>query len=276
METKRACSAALATVLAFGALGACTNSSNKAKLGPTATTVAPVAGQGPLVTAAPPTPKGSPTDAVTALLTAEKANDHVASFGLVDPAGRDVYKTAPDWERRRSELAQITGFKIESAKGDDVTALVDHDPGLDPFIGLHFAHEHQTWHAVKGSGGWLVDPDPKVVPVVAPDAGARPAALAWATALQACDAAGAAKQQAVTNLLGQSHGPVALCHAPGTISASPVAQADQGAQTADLVAQYTVDVLEYVRKVRITGVPTPFDAYLVPIGEDWKVVAVGG
>ena len=275
MKSTRAVRGVVVTVAAAAALASCSSTKAKPASSTTPTTIAGPGGS-PLVTAGPATPKGSATDVVTALLTAEQANDHVASFGFIDAAGRTAYATAPDWARRRAELAPITGFKIESTKGDDVTALVNHHPGIDPFIGLQFAAEHQVWHAVKSSGGWLVDPDPKTTPVVPPDAGARTAALTWATALQACDAAGAAKLQAVANLLGVSSGPSALCHASGNVTADAPASADQGPQTADLVAQYTVDVLGYVRKVHIGGIPAPFDAYLVPVGDVWQVVAAAG
>lgn len=275
MKTTRVLNRAAVSVLVVAVLGACTSTKSANAPRPSVTTDS-VPGGGPLVTAAPATPRATPTDAVAALLAAEKANDHVASFGLVDPAGRAVYPTAPDWARRRAELAAVLGFRVESTKGDDVTVLVDHEPGIDPFVGLHFAHEHEVWHAVKSGNGWLVDPDPKTTPVVPADAGARTAALNWATALQACDHAAAAKQQAVANLLGVSAGPAALCRAAGAVTADPPTPAEQGPQTADLVAQYTVDVLGYVRKVHITGIPAPFDAYLVPIGDSWQVVAVGG
>lgn len=275
MKTTRVLNRATVSVLVVALLGACTSTKSANPPRPSVTT-ASVPGGRPLVTAAPATPRATPTDAVVALLAAEKANDHVASFGLVDPAGRAAYPTAPDWARRRAELAAVLGFRVESTKGDDVTVLVDHEPGIDPFVGLHFAHEHEVWHAVKSANGWLVDPDPKTTPVLPADAGARTVAMTWATALQACDPAAAAKQQAVTNLLGVSAGPAALCHAAGPVTADPPAPADQGPQTADLVAQYTVDVLGYVRKVHIGGIPAPFDAYLVPIGDSWQVVAVGG
>ena len=209
-----------------------------------------------------------------ALLGAEEAGDHATSFGLIDPGGRAVYPAATDWEHRRAELAPITNFKVESTKDADVTVLVDHRPGIDPFIGLHFAQERQVWHAMKVPGGWLVDPDPRITPIVGPDGGATTTALAWAKAVQRCDRAAAAKLQALPNLLGESNGPNALCHATGTVAADPPAAADQGPQTADLVAQYTVDVLAYVRKVHIGGIPSPFNVYLVPIGTDWQVVAI--
>lgn len=267
-------SAAIA-ILGVGILTGC--SSGKARSAPAPTTTASsVPGIAPLVSVTPPTPKSTPIEAVTAVLAAEQANDHGASFGLVDPAGREVYKTAPDWERRRAELAPITRFKIESTKGADVTALVEHRPGIDPFIGLHFAQEHQTWHAVKVGTGWLVDPDPTVTPVVPSDAGARTAALSWAGAMQACDNAGATALQALPNLLGVSAGPGALCHVTGTPSADAPSPADQGPQTADLVAQYTVDVLPYVRMVRITDGSIAFDTYLVPVGDAWRIVGVAG
>lgn len=275
MKTTRAVRGAVVAVVVVATLASCSSTKAKTASSSSPTTV-PTPGATPLVSAGPATPKASAADAVSALLTAEQANDHASSFALIDPAGRAAYATAPDWARRRAELAPITGFKIESSKGEDVSVLVNHRPGIDPFIGLQFAAEHQVWHAVKGAGGWLVDPDPRTTPVVPPDAGARTAALNWAAALQACDTAGAAKFQAVATLLGVSAGPGALCHASGTVAADAPAAADQGPQTADLAAQFTVDVLRYVRKVHIAGIAAPFDAYLVPVGDVWQVVAVAG
>lgn len=267
--------AATAALLAGGALAACTGGHASSSASPTGrpTTTVPILVP---LTAPPPAPKASAAEAVSALLRAEQATDHTASFLLLDAAGRAAYPLPTDWARRRTEVPPVKGFRVESTKGDDVVVAVDHDPGIDPFVGLAFAHERQTWHAHKESAGWLVDPDPQVAPVVPPDAGARTAALAWATALQSCDTAAAGKDQAITTLLGVSAGPAALCHAPGPVTADPPVPAPQGPQTADLVAQYTVDVLPYVRQVHISGAPAPFDAYLVPIGDGWQVVAVGG
>jgi len=266
--------AAVALVAAIG-LASCSSakaSSSAAPVAPSASTIPGV----PQITAPPPTPRASPTDAVSALLSAEQANNHIVSFGLLDAAGRAAYPLPTDWERRRTELAPITGFHVESAKGADVTVAVDHQPGIDPFVGLHFAHEHQSWTARKEGGGWLVDPDAKVVPVVPADAGAATTALAWGRAVQSCDVAAATRLQAIPTLLGTSGGPQALCHATGTLVAGVPAPPAQGPQTADLIAQYTVDVLAYVRQVHLGGIAVPFDTYLVPIGDAWQMVAVSG
>ena len=176
--------AALAVVAML--TGACSHSKGAAK-STTSTTA---------LTGPKPTPKPSPTEAVGALLTAEQHNDHDASYLLLTPASRQSdFRNTDRWSRRRNELAPITAFKVERTDKDTVVVLVEHKPGLDAFTGLALAKERQLWKTAKaakaaggsGGGGYLVDGEPTFQPIYPPDDAAKPAAVGWAQAVQACD-----------------------------------------------------------------------------------------
>ena len=212
--------------------------------------------------------------AVIALLEAERALDHRASFQLLSSVGLAAFPSPDLWARRRTELAPVTALGSASVSGDDVTVLVEHTATIDPFVGLQFAQERQTWHARNESGGWLVDPQPKVDPVVPPDAGAATATQEWTEAKRSCDEPAATALQAIATPLGISTGVAALCKAGGDASVGAPAPAVPGPETADLVAQYGSGVLRYVRSVRVSGLAKPFTVLLVPIGDAWRVLAV--
>ena len=220
-------------------------------------------------------PQPSASKAVDALLAAEVAEDHEASFALLSSAGRAQFPSAADWSRHRTELAPVTAYRIESVDGAEVRVLVDHKAAIDPFVGLQFAKEHEVWHTREEGSGWLVDALAEVEPIVPADAGAASVALQWARARQRCDDAHATALQAVAPPLGVSAGAAALCHAVGTLAAGTPSAASPGPETAVLVAQYGSDVLRFVRRVEITGVPKLVRVFLVPMGDAWRVLAVG-
>ena len=153
--------------------------------------------------------------------------------------------------------------------------LVEHKATIDAFVGLQFAQERQIWHTRRESGGWLVDPDPKVVPVVAAEAGVTDAARRWTTARQACDEKATSAEQAVPELFGVSAGAFSLCGSKGQATVGAPGAARPGPETADLVSQFGPSVLPFLRKVAVTGLTKGFTLFLVPIGTDWRVVAVG-
>lgn len=220
-------------------------------------------------------PQASATKAVDALMAAEVADDHEASFSLLSSSGRTEFPSVADWSRHRTEFAPVTGYRIESVHGPEVRVLVEHKATIDPFVGLQFAKEHQVWHTQNEGTGWLVDALADAEPIVPADAGAASAALQWARARQRCDDVSAIALQAVAPPLGVSEGAAALCHAVGTLAASTPSPAAPGPQTAVLVAQYGSDVLDFVRQVEITGVPKLVRVFLVPMDEAWRVLAVG-
>jgi hypothetical protein len=183
---------ALVTVLALAfAAGACSDDDDDGGTGGAATTTAAGAPGGVADPTAVPTgatPADSLEAAVQTLLTAEQAGDHATSYALLDAVSRAEFTSQGDWERRRSQLPTMTGFRIERAEDTGVVALVQHQPGLDPFVGLS-ADERQTWTGVETALGWLVDGEPDRVYVLPPDDAVAPAAKTWAEAVQRCDQA---------------------------------------------------------------------------------------
>ncbi|MGH9177075.1 MAG: hypothetical protein ACRD0N_00780, partial [Acidimicrobiales bacterium] len=182
--------------------------------------------------------------------------------------------TTAAWSRRRNELPAVTGFTVERTEGSTVVALVDHEPGLDPFVGLRPAQDRQRWTARKEAGGWLLNPDPRIEMLYPPAGDAPPAALDWAQAVQRCDQAGARRLEGVDVLFGTTDGPARLCRVTGALSAGRPERLPAGPASQELVGQYGAEVLTWARSVRITGGERPFHAVLAPIGSVWRVVGV--
>lgn len=219
-------------------------------------------------------PRSTPTEALDALLAAERNNDHAASFALLSPAARQSYKDVADWTRSRSLVPSVTGYSLLTPEEDDQpVAEVTHMPGLDGVIGLSAAKEIQTWRAQKVSGGWLLDGDPRIKPVLPDDAVATATARQWAEAVQACDQQRAKQLQAVERVFGTADNASNLCGSSGVVVAGQATNAQSGPQTADLVAQYGPEVLQWARAVSLT-VPVPFTVVLAPIGDTWRVVGI--
>ena len=222
----------------------------------------------------PRTPEKSPDVALSVLLNAEKTRDHGTSFGLLSTTGLAKYPTLEAWSNRQIDLPQITGFSGLSVRGDLVSVIVEHAPAIDPFVGLQFAREHQIWRARNESGGWLIDPDPQIEPILPPVERVENTVLKWLGAQQSCNANASAQLQAVRNLFGVSIQAAALCGSKGSYVAGDPVTAKTAPETAVLVAQYGAAVLRFVEAVEITGGSEPFTVYLVPIGDEWRVVAV--
>jgi hypothetical protein len=220
------------------------------------------------------TPKPSPSAALNTLLGAEVRGDHDGSFLLLDASARRVYKDSADWKRRRSELPAITSFAVAPASSNRAVAMVDHRPGIDAFIGLSPAHERQTWTARSVNGGWLLDADPTFEPVLPPDAAAAGTAKSWADAVQRCDQTSARKLQVATDLFGTADAATALCHSTGAVTTGAIGRLRAGPASADVVAQYTADVLQWLRTVDISGPTRGFRVVVAPIGDDWRVIGL--
>ncbi len=222
----------------------------------------------------PRNPQPTPAKTIEALLGAEQKGDHAASFALLSDSARRAYKDETDWENRRTELPAITGFKIEKTTGDQVNALVEHKPGLDPFIGLSAAKEHQTWQTEKADGGYLSDAEPDVVYVLPSDSAAKSTAATWVSAVQACDQKSAMSMEALPELFGKSLKSSTICKASGKVSAGAVGNLDAGPESADIVAQYSTDALVWARVVPVTVGDISVKVALAPIGDVWKVMGV--
>ena len=223
---------------------------------------------------APRTAKATPTLALSALLAAEMERDHGISFDLLTTQGLAKYPTLDAWADRQTELPQITGFSDVKEEGEFVSALVNHKPGIDPFVGLQFASERQTWRAGKTEAGWLLDPDPVVEPVLPPIEKVGESAAKWLEARKACNVGGAEELQAVPNLFGVSVGGAALCGSTSTYTAGPPGEATTSPETAILVGQYGPSIVRYTKTLEVVGGTDPFTVFLVPIGDQWRVIAV--
>jgi hypothetical protein len=213
--------------------------------------------------------------AVEALLGADQRGDHSGSYRLLTDASRTRVGSESDWARLRSELPAITGFDVAPGKTDGtVLATVEHRPGLDPFVGLSPAEEHQTWKGARAGSGWLVDAAPRIVPVY-PSAEKAPALVRkWAEAVQGCNEDFARLAQAVDEIYGTSAAAGELCGSAGTVTVGAAAKLESGPTSAELVAQYTDDALQWARVVPVEGPMTPFDVIVAPIGDDWRVIGV--
>jgi hypothetical protein len=269
---------ALVVVLGASSLAACSGDDDDAG---SATTTAPSAattttpGTAP-VGAAPEgaLPRPSAVEAVEALLAAEVELDRATSFTTIGGALRDEFPTLGAWERRRNQLGTPTDFGVEPGPTDDVVlATVTHEPSLDPFRGLIFAEEHQTWTAVAVDGGWLVAAEPEVEPVVPDEALAVETATAWAEAVRACDPETAATFEGVSILFGDGSVALGLCGASTGVEAGTPGPLPSGVVSADIVAQYSSDALLWARVVPITA-PIFFGVVLAPIGSGWKVIGL--
>ena len=263
----------LACLLVFGAACSSGSSSSTSSTAPppTATTTS-----GPHVAAAPGTsPQPTLADTVRRLLAAEQRKDHAASYRLLDQAARAELRDVADWTKRRGQLPPITGFTVHAAAtADTVVADVDHVPGLDPFVGLSPAHERQTWHGAAEGGGWLADAEPTVAYVLPAEAKIAAVVRSWTSTIQACDQAAARSFEAVAQVYGTADGASKLCHSKGPLTIGAVARLDPGPASSDLVNQYSSDVLDWARRVPVSGPIPTFSVIVAPLGDGWKVLGV--
>lgn len=218
-------------------------------------------------------PADSPRVAVTGLLEAEKTSNHAASYRFISERGRAKYRDSDDWAHLRDQLPAVTGFHIDKTSDSVVEVVVDHQPGLDPFVGLSLAHDRERWTVRREGGRWTVDPEPAIDPILPDEDKAAGVALQWATAIQKCDSRAAAKLQALERLFGSADAAGKLCHSRGALKASKVTDPPNGPDTADLLGQYGGGVLVLSRAVTVTGGPAGVGLILVPIGDDWRVIA---
>jgi hypothetical protein len=271
----RLLAALTALTAVLGLLGACSDDDAGDADGGASGTTEPAAAAGAAgSTDVPDGAVGAPdlATAVEALLTAEAAGDHAASYARLSAASRAEFPSASAWERRREQLPVITGFEIESPGVEATIAVVDHEAGLDPFVGLG-ARERQTWTGIETASGWLVDAEPEREYLLPPDEGAATAAQQWAEAVQACDRTAAQELQAVPELFGDLAPADGLCGSEGEVVTGDVGMLASGPASGDIVAQYTTDALVWSRLVRVDA-PVALGVVMAPIGDDWRVLGV--
>lgn len=212
--------------------------------------------------------------ALEELLAAEAANDHDRSYTFLSERGRAEYPSVEEWARQRAQLPAITGFEVVEAAESSVIALVEHEPGLDPFVGLSPARERQSWRASQEDGRWVFDGDPEIEPVYPPEERAVDAALEWARAVQRCDEGAARRLEAVEELYGDAAAAAGLCGSEGPVEADDVKPLPSGPASSDVVAQFSADALDWARSVPVRRPGDRFVLILAPIGDDWRVLGV--
>jgi hypothetical protein len=256
-------------LLVFGAV-ACSDDGHPGSAATTTTTPTSAADRGPA-----PTPRSSLAVAVSELLTAEQQGDHQRSYRFLTADSRRRVGSETRWARLRTELPAITGFEVgHGAGGGEVVVTVQHHPGLDPFVGLSPGEERQVWKGAKRGSGWLVDAAPRIEPVFPSEQAAPEVVRRWATAVQACDKSVARLAQGVDELYGLSTGAGQLCGSKGAVRVGPVRRLESGPTSAELVAQYTDDALQWARVVPVLAPTKRFMVIVAPIGHDWRVVGV--
>lgn len=218
-------------------------------------------------------PQPSAEAALEALLTAEQAKNRDASYALLTPEAREEFTRVQQWQTRRNETGDITGFEIleDQSDGSEVVATVEHTPSLDPFKGLVPARERQTWTAVRFQNGWLLNAEPAVVPDLPNESLAPEAVKAWVEAVQACDRDRARELQALDELYAVG-GPT-LCGAEGPVTTAEVGELGDGTVSKLITDQYSADAAQWARTVEVTS-PQPFSVVVAPFGEQWKVLGI--
>lgn len=261
---------ALPILFAFLALGCSSSHKGADASKPDATTALTAVGPVPVGS----TPEPSPQAALTKLLDAEQRLDHATSYRYVLHGGGQLYTTVNAWAKRRAELPAVIRFTVEPGTGSRASALVEHRPGLDPFVGLSAARERQVWTGVRAGTGWLLQPEADATPELPPDSAAVVVTDAWTAAIQHCDQHAAAKLQGIPILFDSTTETPDLCHVLGPVRTGGVGRLAPGPVSGDIIAQYTTDALYWARVVNVES-PRRFAVVVAPFGPSWKVIGIG-
>jgi hypothetical protein len=213
--------------------------------------------------------------AITGFLDAEARADYATSFGFLSDADRQSFASPAGWvASHASSMAPITDFTLGDVSATDTSATVPghvtFKPGLDQVVGLIPGQANVTWQVNRGSdGSWGVSLDSSTIePVYPSDDGVLPAAQHWLADREACVVP--ANERA--GLIGTPSLAGALCHA----ASAPVlgdAKALNAAQTTAIATAYGAEATTAARVVRVSG-PVELGVVLVPIGDEWTVIAV--
>jgi hypothetical protein len=222
-------------------------------------------------------PQPSAEAALQLLLTAEQRNDHEASYAVVVHGAGQSFPSAAKWADARRDRPGITGFKVEKpgAGANEVVAVVDHQPMLDPFVGDVPAREREIWKAHPAGNGWLLEQEPELEPQYPDERGAIDAARTWFTTVQRCDQKAAAGLQGVKTLFNSLSSDVRVCGSTGAPTLDPtIAKLPDGPLSADIVAEYDTGALNWARVVNVTA-PVKVSIVLAPVGDAWKIIGLG-
>ncbi len=214
--------------------------------------------------------------AVTGFLDAEVDGDFAASFGFISEVDRAEHGSPEGWLASHADVVpRILGYELEEGGAEEgagratISALLTLEPGLDQVTGLTPAEAVVRWDILEGADGWGVSLQTSAFEPVLPDeAGAAPAALAWAEARQRCDVP--ANEHGI--VVGSPALARTLCDSTGPVEVGdPTPLGDTDAQP--VATAFGDQVARAARVVRIDG-PSELAAVLVPVGDEWTVIGV--
>lgn len=227
-----------------------------------------------------PVPPGAGAEsaeaALTGFLDAEVAQDFEESFGYLSAADRVEFVSPAEWVASHADqLPPILDYEVgDTESGGDgreiITTDVSFEAGLDPVIGLTPAEATVRWDVVQDDeGAWGVALESSAVePQYPSDDGVVPAAEAWAEARQDCETP--ANERG--GLVGSPSLAKQLCDTSGAVEISEPETLDD-AEAQPIFTAFGPEAVGAARVVRLSG-PAKFGLVLVPIGDDWTVVAV--
>jgi hypothetical protein len=215
----------------------------------------------------------SPRAAVEGFLAAEIDGELAASFGFLDAATRERFRSSAGWIAAHAEvIPPVTGYEVEgpSPGGESqVVTLVQFEPSLDEVRGLVPERATVTWATSDDGGRWGIDLDRTIIePLYPSDESAPAGVMAWAEAHQACEPA----PTWGGNLQGSPALAEQLCGAKGGVEVgapSPLTSVDGG----PFLAAFGPGAGEWARVVPVTA-PVELRAVVAPIGQEWLVIGV--
>jgi hypothetical protein len=217
----------------------------------------------------------SPQAAVEGFLAAEIDGELATSFGFLDAATRERFRSSAGWIAAHADvIPPVTGYEVEGpAPGGEsqsqVVTLVQFEPGLDEVRGLVPERATVTWATSADAGRWGVDLDRTIIePLYPSDESAPAGVMAWAAAHQACEPA----PTWGGNLQGSPVLAEQLCGAKGGVEVgtpSSLSSVDGG----PFLAAFGPGAGEWARVVPVTA-PVVLRAVVAPIGQEWLVIGV--
>ena len=225
----------------------------------------------------PTTATAAPRAAVAAYLGARTAGNDRAAYELLPTATRARYGSLAQWSFALTSLPRPTSFRLlgpptATTGGVAVPVQVRQVPRLDAISGYVPARSNDTYLALRGAHGWLVEPDPiDSVAGLPADSGAGAAARAWVSARTACDQRASRALQYAGQLLGAPDLAAAPCTTKGTWRVGGTSRLVEGPSTRAFLAAFGSGVDNWSRLVEVVGPPGHFFLAVAPLGERWRV-----
>lgn len=229
-----------------------------------------------------PAPAASPSEAVERFLGAEIDGRWADSYAQLDGASRARVGGATAWDETAGERPTHRSFTITDAGDDTGTVVVEvvSEAQVSEVGGVVAGSSTISFATSTEDGGRRISLAGTVVEphFPSPD-GARTAALAWVTAAQRCEPAGAsAYGEYEGSLLGTFGLAESLCSVAGSATVAADGGFDRLADPSALLGQFGSGAASWARVVTVGGLASsPVELILAPFGDRWVVVgaAVG-